>query len=272
MGVVFKARQKSLDRIVALKMLRFGEYSATEERVRFHSEAQALARLQHPHVVQIYEVGETAGQPFLCVEFVDGQSLADHLDGTPVPPQQAASLLGELARAMHYAHEKGIIHRDLKPSNILLQLDHAEKRQGDKAKRGPVSVSDHPVSLSDLRPKITDFGVAKRLDTQGDTRSGAVLGTPSYMAPEQADGATAMIDRRTDVYGLGAILYELLTGRPPSVRNRRCTPSSRSWKPSRPVRGCSTRRCRGTSKRFACSACGKNHRTVMLRRQHWPTI
>jgi predicted Ser/Thr protein kinase len=225
MGVVFKARQKSLDRIVALKMLRGGEYSDRDERARFQSEAQALARLQHANIVQIYEAGETGGQSFLSVEFVDGRSLANYLDGTPMPPRPAAALMEVLARAMHYAHERGIIHRDLKPSNILLQPPAEVRRHGDKeqsrqtdkeaGRQGDKGDSARAVSLSDFHPKITDFGVAKRLDTASDTRSGAVLGTPSYMAPEQAAGATVAIDRRTDVYGLGAILYELLTGRPP---------------------------------------------------------
>jgi serine/threonine protein kinase len=194
MGIVFKARHKSLDRIVALKVLRSD--GTGEERKRFDREAQAVARLQHPNIVQVYEVGENTGGAFVSLEFVDGQSLARRLHGTPLPARQAAALVDSLARAMHYAHEKGVIHRDLKPANVLLA--------GTPETRLEACVA-----------KVADFGLAKRLDTQGDTQSGAVLGTPSYMAPEQAEARSAAIDRRTDVYGLGAILYELLTGRPP---------------------------------------------------------
>src|SRR5580704_15227677 len=192
MGVVFKALQKSLNRLVAVKMMRTGEASNAEERKCFENEAQAVARLQHPNIVQIYEVGETNGRQFLSLEFVEGQSLARHLDGTPLPARHAASLVETLARAIHYAHEKQIIHRDLKPSNVLVagRLD--------------------PCNL-----KVTDFGLAKRLDLSADTRTFGTLGTPSYMAPEQVEVKIGPPDRRTDVYGLGAILYELLTGRPP---------------------------------------------------------
>ena len=192
MGVVFKARQKSLRRLVAVKMVRAGEASDEDERKRFENEAQAVARLQHPHIVQIYEVGETNGRQFLALEFVDGRSLARHLDGTPLPARQAASLVETLARAIHYAHEKQIIHRDLKPSNVLVAG-----------------------TLDRCILKVTDFGLAKQLDLRADTRTAGTLGTPSYMAPEQVESQFGTPDRRTDVYGLGAILYELLTGRPP---------------------------------------------------------
>ena len=194
MGVVFKARHKSLDRIVALKVLRSD--GTGEERKRLDREAQAVARLQHPNIVQVYEFGESAGRAFVSLEFVDGQSLARRLRGTPLPARQAAALVEILARAMHYAHEKGVIHRDLKPANVLL-------------------AGTPEMRLEARNAKVADFGLAKKLDTQGDTHSGAVLGTPSYMAPEQAEARSAAVDRRTDVYGLGAILYELLTGRPP---------------------------------------------------------
>src|SRR5207245_3534270 len=163
---------------------------------RLVREAQAVARLQHANIVQIYEVGEAGGQPFFSLEFVEGQSLARRLDGTPMTARQAASLLEVLARAMDYAHDKGIVHRDLKPSNVLL-------------------AGTPGTTLERCTPKITDFGLAKRLDRGGETGSGAVLGTPSYMAPEQAEAKTTAIDRRTDVYGLGAILDELVTGHPP---------------------------------------------------------
>jgi tetratricopeptide (TPR) repeat protein len=193
MGVVFKARQKSLKRLVAVKMVRAGEaVFDEEERKRFENEAQTVARLQHPNIVQIYEVGETDGRQFLSLEFVEGRSLARHLDGTPLPARQAASMVETLARAIHYAHEKQIIHRDLKPSNVLVAG-----------------------TLDRCVLKVTDFGLAKRLDLRADTRTVGTLGTPSYMAPEQVEAQFGTPDRRTDVYGLGAILYELLTGRPP---------------------------------------------------------
>ena len=192
MGVVFKARQKSLNRLVAVKMLRTGKASNGRERKRFKNEAEAVARLQHPNIVQIYEVGEADGRQFLSLEFVEGQSLARHLDGTPLAARQAASLVETLGRALHYAHEKQVIHRDLKPSNVLIAG-----------------------TLGRGIPKVTDFGLAKQLDDRADTLTVAILGTPSYMAPEQVDAKIGTPDRRTDVYGLGAILYELLTGRPP---------------------------------------------------------
>jgi tRNA A-37 threonylcarbamoyl transferase component Bud32 len=192
MGVVFKARQKSLNRLVAVKMLRAGRASSGRERKRFKNEAEAVARLQHPNIVQIYEVGEADGRQFLSLEFVAGQSLARHLDETPLAARQAASLVETLGRALHYAHEKQVIHRDLKPSNVLIAG-----------------------TLGRGIPKVTDFGLAKQLDDRADTLTIAILGTPSYMAPEQVDAKIGAADRRTDVYGLGAILYELLTGRPP---------------------------------------------------------
>jgi tRNA A-37 threonylcarbamoyl transferase component Bud32/tetratricopeptide (TPR) repeat protein len=192
MGVVFKARQKSLNRFVAVKMIRAGEVSDRERRKRFENEALAVARLQHPNIIQIYEVGEVDGRPFLALEFVEGQSLAEHLDGTPLPARQAASVVETIARAIHYAHEKQIIHRDLKPSNVLV---------GGTLDGGDL--------------KVTDFGLAKHLDLLTDTQTIATIGTPSYMAPEQVEAKLGAPDRRTDVYGLGAILYELLTGRPP---------------------------------------------------------
>jgi eukaryotic-like serine/threonine-protein kinase len=192
MGVVFKALQKGLKRLVAVKMLRTGDASDEEERKRFENEAQSVARLQHPNIVQVYEVGESDGRQFLALEFVEGRSLAQHLDGTPLPARQAASMVETLARAIHYAHEKQIIHRDLKPSNVLVAG-----------------------TLDRCVLKVTDFGLAKRLDLRADTRTVGTLGTPSYMAPEQVDAQFGAPDPRTDVYGLGAILYELLTGRPP---------------------------------------------------------
>jgi hypothetical protein len=190
MGVVFKARQVSLKRVVALKMLRDGVLAGPGELARFRREAEAVARLQHPHVVQIHEIGEAEGRPFFSLEYVEGGSLAQKLGGTPLPSRQAALLAEPLARAVHAAHQRGIIHRDLKPANVLLTADG--------------------------QPKITDFGLARHLDADpGQTPSGAVVGTPSYMAPEQAGGKARQAGPAADVYALGAILYELLTGRPP---------------------------------------------------------
>jgi WD40 repeat protein/tRNA A-37 threonylcarbamoyl transferase component Bud32 len=190
MGVVYKARQVKLDRLVALKMVLAGGHASADELARFKTEAEAVARLQHPNVVQVYEVGESEGRPFFSLEFCAGGSLADKLDGTPWRPEKAAPLVETLARAMEAAHQRGIVHRDLKPANVLLTADG--------------------------QPKVTDFGLAKRLDRgQGDTRTGSVIGTPSYMAPEQAGGHTRDVGPACDVYSLGAVLYELLTGRPP---------------------------------------------------------
>ena len=189
MGVVYKARQLGLNRIVALKMVLAGANASPQDLARFRAEAEAVAQLAHPNIVQIFEIGEQGGCPFLALEYVGGGSLAQHLDGTPLPPKQAAETVLALARAVQHAHEKGIVHRDLKPANVL---------------------------LADGTPKIADFGLAKRADSnQAHTLTGAILGSPSYMAPEQAAGQSDRIGPATDVYALGVILYEMLTGRPP---------------------------------------------------------
>jgi WD40 repeat protein len=190
MGVVYRARQVKLKRVVALKMILAGSHAGPEQLARFRTEAEAVARLQDPHIVQIHEIGEHAGAPYCALEFVAGGSLAQKLGGAPQPPRAAAETVRTLARAMHAAHRHGILHRDLKPANILL--------------------------ADDGTPKITDFGLAKRLDDDlGQTRTGAVMGTPSYMSPEQGAGRIHDLGPATDVYALGAILYEMLTGRPP---------------------------------------------------------
>ena len=190
MGIVYKARQHGLNRPVALKMILTGVHAGPHERTRFRTEAEALARLRHPHIVQIHEVGEHDGRPFLALEFMEGGTLARKLDGTPQPPAAAARLLETLARAVQAAHQQDIIHRDLKPANILLD------REGV--------------------PRVTDFGLAKQLASGEEyTASSVVLGTPSYMAPEQASGRSRGVGPAADVYALGAILYEMLTGRPP---------------------------------------------------------
>jgi hypothetical protein len=199
MGVVHRGRQIALDRVVALKRIVHGSADA---RARFQREAHAVARLQHPGIVQIFEVGETTDGPYLALEFCAGGSLADHLNGTPLPPRRAARLVEVLAGTVQAAHEAGIVHRDLKPGNVLLACRPTAGLGDDK---------------ENLALKISDFGLAKlhsnRLPAQPATQTGAVLGTPSYMAPEQAAAKPA--GPAVDVYALGAILYELLVGRPP---------------------------------------------------------
>jgi serine/threonine protein kinase/WD40 repeat protein len=214
MGVVYHARQTRLKREVALKMILSGGHASPEDRARFLAEAEAVAALNHPGIVQVYEFGTHAGQPYFALEFCAGGSLAKRLDGTPLLPCDAASLVRRLAYAVQAAHEKGIVHRDLKPANVLMtNLPAADEAANlEAAAESGFSAAYSLVSAV----KISDFGLAKRTESGQDlTRSGAVMGTPSYMAPEQALGEAKRIGPATDVYALGAILYELLTGRPP---------------------------------------------------------
>jgi eukaryotic-like serine/threonine-protein kinase len=190
MGVVYRARHVLLNRPCVLKMILAGDFADALAVARFRVEAEAEARLHHPNIVQIYHIGEVAGRPFFELEYVEGGSLDRRLDGTPWTPRRAAELVEALARGIAEAHRHEIVHRDLKPGNVLL--------------------------ASDGTPKITDFGLAKSLaGDSGLTQTGAILGSPAYMAPEQAEGKTKEVGPLADVYALGAILYELLTGRPP---------------------------------------------------------
>jgi serine/threonine protein kinase/WD40 repeat protein len=210
MGVVYKARHRKLKRLVALKRLRT---SSDWDRERFRTEAEAVARLQHPNIVQIYEVGEMDGLPYLALEYVEGGTLSQLIAGKPQPARPSAELVRTLARAMQYAHEHGVVHRDLKPANILLKTGRTKPRDTLKS---PYSTTSLMALVLETTPKIADFGVAKCIDDgSGQTADGDMLGTPSYMAPEQARGRSRQVAPTTDVYALGAILYELTTGRPP---------------------------------------------------------
>jgi eukaryotic-like serine/threonine-protein kinase len=216
MGVVYKARQTSLNRIVALKMLLPGGPAIPELVARFRTEAAALARLQDPHIVTIYDIGEHDGQPYFAMEYVAGPSLARLLDGRPQDIADAARFIEVLARIMHCVHQHGIIHRDLKPANILLSKE-CQSRDSGAQDLAPGSPPRPPTAdLGTWHPRITDFGLAKDLaNVRKLTQSGLAMGTPSYMAPEQARSRGHTVGPAADIYALGSILYEMLTGRPP---------------------------------------------------------
>ena len=189
MGVVYKARHTALRRLVALKMILGGGHASATDLERFRTEAEAIARLQHPNIVQIHEVGEHHGLPYFALEFCRRRQPGKRTRRHTVAARKAAALVEKLAQAMQAAHDKGVIHRDLKPANVLWTEDGT--------------------------PKITDFGLAKKLDEAGKTQTGSIMGTPSYMAPEQAGGKSKELGPACDIYALGASLYECLTGRPP---------------------------------------------------------
>jgi len=247
MGVVYKARDRRLKRLVAIKMMLASEHASPDQRARFRVEAEAGARLKHVNIVQVYEVGEHKNQPYIAFEFAGGPDLTTFVNGQPQPERFSAEITAVLATAMHYAHGQGILHRDLKPANVLLT-------EPDSAAGERPAAQDHPLENADARnatvvfdrqdtvagtssglressrdgshhtpiaaggwiPKITDFGLAKQLDSQSDlTTTGTIVGTPQYMAPEQATGAIHLVGPPADIYALGAILYFMITGRPP---------------------------------------------------------
>jgi serine/threonine protein kinase/tetratricopeptide (TPR) repeat protein len=215
MGVVYKARDRRLQRLVALKMVLAGSHVGQAGLARFRAEAEAVAKLLHSNIVQIYETGEHEGRPYFSLEYVDGGNLAQRMVESPLTPRAAAKLVETLARTMDVAHQRGIVHRDLKPANILLaNIDSQSTIVRDRETDSGSLPANH--WSRQTVPKIADFGLAKRVDEDSSqTQSGTILGTPSYMAPEQAGGKNREIGPASDTYSLGAILYEMLTGRPP---------------------------------------------------------
>lgn len=190
MGVVYKALHVSLNRIVALKMLLRGRFASADDQARFRAEAEAIAQLDHPNIVPVYEVGQLEGHVYFSMKYVRGRTLSQVLANGPIDPNEASRILSLVARAVDFAHRRGVLHRDLKPSNILID--------------------------DEGQPHVNDFGLAKQISSRDSiTRSGAVIGTPAYMSPEQAAGNRGQVGPASDVYSLGAILYHSITGKPP---------------------------------------------------------
>ncbi len=244
MGVVFKARNVRLDRTVALKMILAGHLATSADVQRFRAEAQSVAQLDHPNIVPLYEVGDYEGQQYFAMKLIDGGSLADDLSRFTAVPKAAAELLRTVARAVHYAHQRGILHRDLKPANILID------RSG--------------------QPHVTDFGLAKRLAGEGGyPSSSAIVGTPSYMAPEQASGCK-VLSTAIDVYSLAQSYTSCSPAGRRSAPIRRSTPCSRSSKRSRNDRVPSMVASTATWRRSASNAWRRNQNGVMARPKRWP--
>jgi eukaryotic-like serine/threonine-protein kinase len=213
MGVVYKARQIGLDRVVALKMIRAGAEAGSEELKRFANEARVVASLQHPNIVQLYEINLEQTSPYFSMELVEGGTLADRLGGRPQPARPSADLVLTLARAIQVAHEHGVVHRDIKPANIMLASPYGGNARVEQLAQ---EMGLQPPGSGLGVPKITDFGLAKELNSDSrQTESGMIMGTPSYMAPEQAEGRSRDVGPGADIYALGVLLYEMLTGRPP---------------------------------------------------------
>ena len=247
MGVVYRARDQKLDRIVALKTIAEAQYATSERRERFRAEAQAIARLRHPNIIAIHSIGEHDKRPYLSLELAEGGNLAQRLADGPMVPFGAAYLVEMLARAIHAAHKADVVHRDLKPSNVLLTKEGI--------------------------PKVSDFGLAKLLDADSTrTVSGQVLGSPSYMSPEQAEGRSKSVGPAADIYALGAIFYQALTGRPPFLGESQLETLKlvaindvvppRSLRPTSPA----------TSRRSASSAWRRIPAAATSARRPWPRI
>ena len=233
MGVVYKAQDRRLKRLVALKVVLAGGHAGATERLRFQVEVEAAARLQHPNIVQVYEVGEEDGRPFMAMEYCPGGSLEDRIRDRPQPPREAAGMVATLADCAAPRPPAGVIHRDIKPANVLL--------------------------ADDGTLKVTDFGLAKRLDeADGLTQTGAIMGSLGYMAPEQAAGRTREATPSTDVYSLGAVLYKLLSGRVPSTARAKWRRSFRSSRGNRSRSRCSSPGCPRTSRPSVTSAWKRN--------------
>lgn len=221
MGVVYEAKHKKLNRLVALKMILSGELATRDDVERFYAEAEAAANLDHPNIVPVYEVGEFEGQHYFAMGLVRGQSLADRIAEGVLPPREAAKLVKVISEAIAFAHSRGTVHRDLKPANVLLAVVEEETIANDGSTlksflAGSSQTGIEPIERLTVSPKVADFGLAKRMEgSQGMTVTGQVLGTPAYMPPEQAAGRTSEVTETADVYSLGAILYCALIGRPP---------------------------------------------------------